>query len=562
MICLSNFLPNLCKNSIPEPMRCIITNIFCCVLVTLMPCCRTTPKHSDKKVFNMNLDQGLTSLDPAFSRNQNAMWMVNQIFNGLVQIDSALNTVSCIAKTWQISQDGLTYTFNLRNDVYFHDHPLFPGGIGRKVIASDFAYSFYRLIDPKVGSSGGWIFSDKVKDANSFKALNDSTFQVHLNKPSPAFMKILAIQYCSVVPKEIVDHYGKDFRSHPVGTGPFKFKYWKEDEILVLLKNEHYWEKDGDKQLPYLDAVKASFISDKQSAFMNFIKKELDFFDKVDGSYRDDILTKSGKMTTKYKGKFRLTKSAYLCTEYVGILVDTNLVVVKNSPLRYKKVRQAINYSIDKSKLIKYLRNGVGIPATAGFVPEGMPGFDSSTVKGYNYDPVKAARLLTEAGFPHGKGMPEVTLHTSTTYKDLIEFIQGELNALGIKVKVDASPSASLRDLMSKNEVNFFRGSWIADYPDGENYLAVFYSKNKVPNGPNYTAYYNKEFDKLFEQSYYVSDDKERFKLYQKMDNMVMENGNMVPIFYDQSVIMTQNNISGFINNPLNLMILKTVKKN
>jgi oligopeptide transport system substrate-binding protein len=562
MICFSNFLPNLCKNSIPEPMRCIITNLFCGILVALLVSCGNSSKHSDKKVFNMNLDQGLTSLDPAFSRNQNAMWMTNQIFNGLVQIDSALNTVPSIAKTWQISADGLTYTFNLRNDVYFHDHPLFPGGKGRKVIASDFAYSFYRLIDPKVGSSGGWIFSDKVKDANSFKAINDSTFQVHLTKPSPAFMKILAIQYCSVVPKEIVEHYGKDFRSHPVGTGPFKFKYWKEDEILVLLKNEHYWEKQGNVQLPYLNAVKASFISDKQSAFMNFIKKELDFFDKVDGSYRDDILTKSGKMTSKYKGKFKLTKGAYLCTEYVGILVDTSLAMVKNSPLRFKKVRQAINYAIDKPKLIKYLRNGVGIPATAGFVPQGMPGYDSTLVKGYHYEPEKAARLLAEAGFPDGKGMPQVTLNTSTTYKDLIEFIQGELNAIGIKVKVDASPSASLRDLMSKNEVNFFRGSWIADYPDAENYLAVFYSKNKVPNGPNYTAYYNKEFDKLFEQSYYVSDDKERFKLYQKMDNMVMENGNMVPIFYDQSVIMTQNNISGYVINPLNLMILKTVKKN
>lgn len=509
----------------------------------------------------MNIDQGLTSMDPAFARNQNAMWMINQVFNGLVQIDSVLNTVPCIAKSWQISNDRLTYTFSLRNDVYFHDDPLFPGGKGRRVVASDFTYSFYRLIDPKVASSGGWIFSDKVKDINSFKAQNDSTFQIQLVRPAPAFMKILATQYCSVVPKEVVDHYGKDFRSHPIGTGPFKFKYWKEDEILVLLKNEHYWEKQNGVQLPYLDAVKVTFISDKQSAFMNFIKKELDFFDKVDGSYRDDILTKSGKMTRKYKGKFNLAKGPYLCTEYVGILVDTNIAVARNSPLKYKKVRQAINYAIDKPKLIKYLRNGVGIPATAGFIPQGMPGFDSTKVKGYHYDPKKAAKLLAEAGFPDGKGMPQITLKTSTTYKDLIEFIQGELHSIGMNVVVDASPSASLRDLMSKNEVNFFRGSWIADYPDAENYLAMFYSNNKVPNGPNYTAYYNKEFDRLFEKSYYVSEDKERFKLYQQMDNMVMEYANVVPLFYDQSVIMTQKNISGYVINPLNLMILKTVKK-
>jgi len=542
-------------------MHRIIINIFCGLLLLTAFSCSGPSSNKDKKVFNMNLDQNLTSLDPAFARNQNALWMINQVFNGLVQVDSNLNILPCIAKTWQISSDGLTYTFNLRNDVYFHNDPIFPKGVGRKAVASDFVYSFYRLIDPKVASSGGWIFSDKVKDMNNFIAIDDTTFQVKLIKPFPAFMKLLTTQYCSVVPKEIVEHYGKDFRSHPIGTGPFKFKYWKEDEILVLLKNENYWEKANGTKLPYLDAVKVTFITDKQSAFMNFLKKDLDFFDKVDGSYRDDILTKSGKMTAKYKGKFNLRKGPYLCTEYVGILVDTNIAITKNSPLKYQKVRQAINYAIDKSKLIKYLRNSIGIPATAGFIPQGMPGFDSTAVKGYHYNPEKAADLLAESGFPNGKGMPQVTLSTSTTYKDLIEFIQGELAAIGIKVKVDVSPNASLRDLMSKNEVNFFRGSWIADYPDGENYLAMFYSKNKVPNGPNYTAYYNDDFDKLFEQSYYVSDNAKRYHLYQKMDQMVIDYANVVPIYYDQSVIMTQNNISGYTINPQNLMILKTVKK-
>ncbi|RZK77911.1 MAG: ABC transporter substrate-binding protein [Pedobacter sp.] len=391
-------------------MHRIIINIFCALLLTIFFACKRDAAGGNKKVFNMNLDQGLTSLDPAFSRNQNAMWMINQIFNGLVQIDSVLNTKPCIAKSWTISEDGLTYTFNLRNDVYFHDHPLFSNGKGRKVVASDFVYSFFRIIDPKVASSGGWIFSDKVTDLNNFKAINDTTFLIQLTKPSPAFMKILATQYCSVVPKEIVEHYGKDFRSNPVGTGPFKFKYWKEDEILVLLKNESYWEKENNISLPYLDAVKVSFISDKQSAFMNFIKKELDFFDKVDGSYRDDILTKSGKMTNKYKNEFTLLKAPYLCTEYVGILVDTSLSIAKNSPLKYKKVRQAINYAIDKPKLIKYLRNGVGIPATSGFVPEGMPGFDSTAVKGYHYNPEKAYAILSD----QDRGTYRITPNTPT----------------------------------------------------------------------------------------------------------------------------------------------------
>lgn len=530
--------------------------------LSVLSACSSGQNDKDKKVFTINLDQNVTSLDPAFARNQNAIWMINQIFNGLVQVDSALNTIPCIAKSWDLSADQLTYTFHLRDDVYFHDDPLFKNGKGRKVVAADFVYSFYRLIDPKVASSGGWIFSDKVKDRSSFKAPNDSTFQMSLVKPFPAFMKLLTAQYCSVVPHEVVDHYGKDFRSHPVGTGPFRFKYWKEDEILVLLKNENYWEKQGIQRLPFLDAVTVTFISDKQSAFMNFLKKDLDFFTGVDGSYRDDILTKSGKMTQKYSGKFQLIKGPYLCTEYVGILVDPDKPLVQHSPLRYKKIRQAINYAIDRRKLIKYLRNSIGTPAIYGFIPRGMPGFDTVNVKGYDYNPALAAQLLSEAGYPNGRGMPELKLSTSTTYKDLIEFIQGELTAIGMKVSVDVSPSASLRDMMAKNEVNFFRGSWIADYPDGENYLSVFYSKNRVPFGPNYTGYFNKEFDRLFEQSYYESDDQKRFALYQKMDNMVMDYSSVVPILYDQSVTMLQNNISGYMINPLSLMILKYVKKN
>jgi len=540
----------------------IIKHIFYTLCVVTLYNCTPSTENQDKKVFNINLDQNLTSIDPAFARNQNAIWMINQVFNGLVQVDSTLIIKPCIAKSWSATADGLQYTFHLRDDVYFQDDPLFKNGLGRKVVASDFVYSFYRLIDPKVGSSGGWIFSDKVKDIHNFEALNDSTFRITMVKPFPAFLNLLCTQYCMVVPKEVVDHYGKDFRSHPVGTGPFRFKYWKEDEILVLLKNEKYWEKDGDVRLPYLDAVKVTFTSDKQSAFMNFIKKDLDFFNSVDGSYRDDILTKSGHMTSKYKGKFQLIKSPYLCTEYVGILVDTSKSLVRNSPLRFKKVRQAINYAIDKPKLIKYLRNSIGTPATSGFVPKGMPGFDSTIVKGYHYDPEKAARLLAEAGYPNGKGMPEITLSTSTTYKDLIEFIQGELTTMGIRVKVDVTPSASLRELMSKNEVNFFRGSWTADYPDAENYLSVFYSKNKVPFGPNYTGYFNKEFDRLFVQSYYERDAKKRYVLNQRMDNMVMENASVVPILYDQSVAMLQNNISGYSINPLFWMNLKRVKKN
>lgn len=531
------------------------------VFFTFLASCKQTTTDN-RKVFNINLDQGLTSLDPAFARNQYALWMDNQLFNGLVQVNDSLEAVPAIAKSWQISPDGKVYTFHLRNDVYFHNDPLFKGGIGRKCTASDFVYSFGRIIDPAIASSGGWIFNGKVTGKDAFTAPNDSAFIVKLINPFPPFMSMLTAQYCSVVPHEVADYYGKDFRSHPVGTGPFKFKYWKEGEILVLLKNENYWEKDGNQRLPYLDAIKATFIADKQTAFMEFIKKKVDFFNGLDGSYRDDILTKLGKPTSKYKGKFQMLFGPFLNTEYLGMLVDTNLAIVKNSPLRDKRVRQAVNYAIDRKKLVKYLRNSIAFPGHSGFIPKGMPGFNAENVTGYEYNPEKARKLLAQAGYPSGKNMPAITLQTSTTYKDLIEFVQGELNQVGVKCIVEVNQSTSLRDLIAKNGVNFFRGSWIADYPDAENYLSVFYSKNFVPVGPNYTNFKNPAFDKLFEQSYYQPDNNKRYAMYREMDNIVMEQAPVVILYYDELMNLYQNNLSGFSINAQNLLILKRVKKN
>ena len=535
--------------------------IFSIGLVFIFTSCNSATDNPEKKVFNVNLNDGLTSLDPAFARNQNALWMVNQLFNGLVQVDDNLKTIPAIAKSWEITAAGTGYTFHLRTDVYFHDDPLFPNGKGRKTVASDFVYSFSRIIDPKVASSGAWIFNDKLNGEHPFVAPNDSTLIINLKKPFTPFLSMLTAQYCSVVPHEVAEHYGKDFRSHPIGTGPFKFKHWKEGEIMVFLKNENYWEKDGNQQLPYLDAIRSTFISDKQTAFMEFIKKNLDFFNGIDGSYRDDILTKSGRMTRKYKGKFQLRTGPYLNTEYLGILVDSNMAIVKNSPLKMRKIRQAINYAIDRKKMIKYLRNSIGTPGHAGFIPKGMPGFNMQEVKGYEYNPEMARKLLAECGFPNGKGMPEIKLQTSTTYKDLIEFVQGELNSIGIKCKVEVNQSSSLRDLIAKKSVGFFRGSWIADYPDAENYLSVFYSKNFVPIGPNYTSFKNKKFDELFERSFAESDDQKRYALYREMDNLVMEESPVVILFYDQLINLYQNNITGMSNNAQNLLILKKVKK-
>jgi oligopeptide transport system substrate-binding protein len=545
-------------------MKFLVTNFSICFLLILVTACKSGRFENDgRTVFRYNESAGITSLDPAFARDQANIWAVNQIFNGLVQLDESMKVKPCIAKSWEISPDGLIYTFHLRNDVFFTSDKALGTNKGRKVVANDFVFTLNRILDDKLASPGAWVLKQvrKENNKNSFIAPNDSTLIISLKSSFPPFLGLLSMQYCSVVPHEAVEKYGDDFRRHPVGTGPFKFGMWKEGVKLVMLKNENYFERGSDGPLPYLDAVAVSFIVDKQSAFLEFIKGNLDFVSGIDASYKDELLTKNGDLRSKYASKINLTKQPYLNTEYLGILIDTNYTVAAESPLRIKLVRQAINYGFDRVKMMRYLRNNIGIAGTAGFVPAGIPWFDQGKVEGYNFDPAKALYLLGKAGYPGGKGLPPITLTTNSSYLDLCKFIQSQLGEIGITLKIDVTPPATLREMIAQSKVGFFRGSWIADYPDAENYLSLFYSPNFCPAGPNYTHFSSAAYDKIYAECMHERNDSVRGLKYMQMDNQLIEEAPVVVLYYDQVLRFSLKNISGLGSNPLNLLSLKHVKK-
>ncbi|NNF01660.1 MAG: ABC transporter substrate-binding protein, partial [Bacteroidia bacterium] len=472
---------------------------FSIVLLVVLSACQERGADSNKTVFRYNQAEGISSLDPAFARSQANIWACNQLFNGLVQLDDDLGIQACIAKSWKISEDGLTYTFLLRKDVYFHRSAVFGKDSTRVVNAQDFVYSLGRIGNKEIASPGLWVLNAVKKnernEIEAFVALNDTVIQIKLEKAFPPFLGLLATSYCSVVPKEQVDQYGKDFRVNPIGTGPFMFKYWDERNQLIYQKNPNYFEYENGERLPYLDAVSISFIADKQAAFLEFLKGELDFVSGLDASYKDDLLTRSGELKEKYRGKFRMETCSYLNTEYLGMMMDPELSVMADHPLNNKLVRQAINYGFDKKRMISYLRNGVGTAGEYGILPAGLPGFDTSIESGYSYKPEHAKKLLIDAGYPGGKGLGEIILSTTPQYQDLCEYMQGQLSEIGINIKLEVNQGAALRTLVAKQQAAMFRSSWIADYPDAENYLSLFYSKNKAPVGPNYTHYSNNEYD-------------------------------------------------------------------
>lgn len=512
---------------------------------------------SDKHVFAYNQVEGIATLDPAFAKSQATMWVAHQLYNTLVETDSNLNIVPLLAKSWEVSDNRLLYTFHLRNDIYFHDNAAFPGGKGKKMTAGDIVYSLSRIVDKATASSGAWIFNNRVV-SNGFTALNDSTFQLRLIRPFHPILGILSMQYCSIVPREVVEKYGKDFRSHPCGTGPFQFHLWEEGQALVLYKNQHYFEKDEHgKQLPYLDAVKISFLDSRSTEFLAFQQGQLSFVNDIDPSFKDEVLTKNGELRKDWQQKIILNKHPYLNTEYLGILVDEKNSFVRNSSLHLKSVRQAINSSIDRQKLMMYMRNSIGTAATGGIVPAGLPSKNTEMVKGYTYNPAKARQLLKDAGFENGKGLPLITLLTIPIYADIGSFVAKQLEETGIKVQVEVVQKSLLLEQTAKSKAPFFRGSWIADYPDAENYMAMFYSKNPAP--PNYTQYKNPAFDLLYEKALLENNDSIRYDLYRQMDQMVMHDAPVVPLFYDMAIHLANRNVKNFKPNALNQLELRRV---
>jgi len=519
------------------------------LIVLLFACSSSETQQQAKKFFRYNETSGINSLDPAFAKDQATIWATTQLYDGLVQVDENLQVQPAIAKSWSISDDGLTYTFTLREDVYFHDHELFANGKGRKVNAADVVYSFSRIIDEKVASTGRWIFTDRLNETEPFKALDDNTFQLTLKKAFRPILGILTMPYCYIVPKEVVDHYGKDFRTNPVGTGAFQFKVWKENEVLVYEANSNYFESGK----PYIDGVRISFYDTEKTEYMKFKEGDLHFISGIDATFKDELLSKDGTILPELNNQFTLLKAPYLNSEYVAFNMEGN-----NKTLKLKEVRQAINYGFDREKMMQYLRNNIGKPANAGFIPAGLPAHNPNKVKGYTYNPEKAAQLLKQAGYPNGKGMSPIKLMTIASYQDLGTFITKQLSEIGIPVKMEIHQSSFLREMIVKGEADFFRGSWIADYPDGENFLTVFYGGNPAP--PNYTRFKNADYDVLYQQALTENNDAKRYDLYQQMDRILIDEAPVVPLFYDEVILFTQKNVKGLKTNAQNLLVLKHVK--
>lgn len=541
--------------------------------------CTKQEQGTPLNTFVYNEADGIGSLDPAMAGYRSAIWATGLLFSGLTELDSSLKPRPCLATDWTVDKEGKTWTFTIRSDVFFHSNACFGSTGTRRMTAYDVKYSIERVCNAATGSTGFWLFRDRINGALQYheesrrgivnhiegiRVLNDTVIQFQLTAPFAPFAAVLSMPYAFVVPREAVEHYGNAFGYNPVGTGSFMFHSWKPDIALVVRRNPAYFRRDlQGRSLPYLDSVRVEFMRDRRNEFLEFVAGNFDMVTGVDGSIAPAVFNSDGSLVKTYS-YLKLYRRTALSIEYYGMLLDTSAVVGRTSPLAGSKLlRQALNYAVDRNRIATYVLRGQVIPAVHGVLPPGIQGF-SQTVVGYNYDPEKARRLLAQAGYPEGKGLQRLILQLGYNERTtaVAEAVQAMWAEIGVNVDLKMVSFPQHLSMVRNGDLALWRTSWIGDYPDPENFMALFVSSNMPPYGPNTTRLSRTDLDSLYTAALDPTIDLEtRNGLYNHMEEIVLEEAPWIFLYHDVTLRLTQPTVRGFVHDGSERLILEDVYK-
>ena len=492
-----------------------IFSLIICFLITNEASGQKVIKFEDKPIwggtYRRPLEFNPQTLDPALSLDMYSTTMIQQVFDGLVQFDKDLNVIPAIAKSWKISPDGLIYTFYMREDIKFHN--------GREVNAKDFVYSFTRVLDPNTKSHSSDFFTrilgaqeyidQKAKAVKGISALDKYTIRIILSKPYAPFINILAMKGAKVVPREEIEKVGASFGKYPVGTGPFKFVSMKEGEEIVLEANPSYFEGK-----PYLDKLIFKIFP---GALRERILQEF-----KDGNLEESFIPPEEIETVVKEKQYIFLQKPTLSLRLYGFNLLSN-------PLDNKKLRKAINFAIDKTSIISEIHKNQ-FNLAKNILPPGMPGYDPMKDP-YPYNQRQAVKLLSEAGFPKGKGLQPLEIWSASkseaAERELNE-IKSQLSEIGIQATVHFETNwPNFVSLLTTNKAPIFLRAWYADFPDPDNFLGIlFHSKSKY----NYMNYNNPEVDRLLDRAKTERDYLKRMEIYRKAEEIVLEDAPIIPI--------------------------------
>lgn len=540
-----------------------VQRILIVILFLFLGTSCTKKVDQNVKVLNLVVSAEIKGLDPIFCDDAYSSGEVARVYEGLLEyhfLKRPYTLIPNLAESLpEVSKDGSTYTFKIKKGVFFHDDACFPGGKGRELNAQDFVYSIKRLADPKLQSTGWWLLQDKIAGLDEWrnkysgkpevdysevvegvKALDSHTLQFKLKKSFPQFLYALAMPFTFVVPEEAVKKYGKEFINHPVGTGPFILPVFTQSNKITYSKNPTFRTKlypseaseefatpefltDAGKQLPLVDKIEVNIIKESQPKWLNFQKGKIDYISIPKDNFNQVINSNNGLNEEMAKKGIVLKVNTALDIAYISFNHDNP--IFKNLDLR-----RAMSLATNPDESNRIFYNNTATVAQS-IVPPGIAGYLKdfrNPYKGQNIE--EAKKLLAKAGFPGGKGLPEMTydITASTDARQGGEFFQREMAKIGIKIAVVPNPWPQLQEKINKRKVMLYGLAWSADYPDAENFLQLLYGPNKSP-GANGSGFDDPEFNALYKEASLMQDGPVRTALYEKLNRMAALS---VPVIY------------------------------
>ncbi|MDF7808469.1 ABC transporter substrate-binding protein [Pontiellaceae bacterium B12219] len=540
----------------------------------------------------------IRGLDPASAGEVSSSLAIARIYEGLLEYDYLARPYKVkplLAEALpDISDDGLVYTFKIRKGIYFHDDPCFPDGQGRELVAEDFIYSIKRIADVKNVSSGFWAYNNRILGINDFheaskskeptdydaeveglRALDDYTLQISLTDPYPQLLYILAMHYAFAVPREAVEFYGQDFVNHPVGTGPYELVEWRRNSRIEFERSPKWAEtgrvelypthgtpedaaagllKDAGQQLPFIDRMVQYVIEDSTTAWMMFLSGQLGA-SAISRDNWDEVITGDKQLNDSLGERgIDLISAPTLDVFYIGFNWDDPVVGENADPEqneRNKKLRQALSCAYDFDQMNQFMN--YRLHPLGGPIPQPLAG-SLKKPSPYAFDLEKARQLLVEAGYPEGVDPEtgkrlELSIElgsADSNTRQSMELMADMYQKIGIVLKASYNTWPSFIEKMNRRQAQMFRLGWVADYPDAENFLQLFYSKNESP-GPNHSNYRNAEIDKMYEQIRTLQDTPERTAIYEDMAEIIVEDSPWIFLFQPMSYALKHSWLENYV---------------
>jgi ABC-type transport system substrate-binding protein len=514
------------------------------------------------------LDSYFTVEKPSTILKAESGQIYGQMLESLVKFnDTDLSIEPSLAEKWDVSEDGLVYTFYLRDSVYFHDNPCFEGGKGRKVTTQDVVDMFYRIYENNPDNAGYAIFQNTIEGGNDYYdkktdiisgvSADDKTVTVKLSQANNTFLAKLVTIYGSVLPKEAFN----DNTWNIVGTGPFMYNAKKStSELVVLDKNPNYWMKDSNGvQLPYLDRLTYKYYDDDNVTMEDFWNDKITIIKDVPITKVSEVLEERIADFEGKNAKYILESVPQMSTTYL----EFNL---KSKVLKDVKVRQAINYAIDRKKIVeKTLKNQayeIGKFGITPPLPKIYKGYDFEGIEDYGYtrNSEKAKQLLAEAGYPNGKGFPTLSAQfkkDNSRYLVMSE-VQTQLKSvLNINLDIEQVEFNQLLENQALGKADIFHNIWVGDFPSPETFLMNFYGKllpknQSEPSYVNGAWYHNKTYDELLEKGMNAKDVEEANKYFAEAEKVLLQDPPLAVLFYGENLWLVQSYLKNFHTNGMN----------